>query len=155
MESKYYSPTIDEFYVGFEYYFCSTYQEGVDIDEIIIDGEDGYKKYIYDIPSNSKWDSKGWIISGLEHNQFKVKYLDKSDIEELGFEYKEDRGMSENYGHLFYLPYNESTGLVCCLRYWFNSNRVEIKRNHIGTIFDGTIKNKSELKKLLTQLNIN
>lgn len=151
-DSKYYTPTIDEFCDGFEYYFCSAYQEGVDINEIIIDGEDGYKKCIYKLPNNSKWPTRDHILGGIGCNQYRVKYLDKEDIENIGF----------MQGKLPYQFYKEDCDL------WIfipgTSNNFEIlgedeiciaSRRYDEVVFRGTIKSKSELIKVLKMLGVN
>jgi len=131
---KYYTPTVEEFYVGFEY-------ESLYNDEWIRD----QITQTCDIPEDD-----------LEHNdglETRVKYLDKEDIESLGFEDSNDRGMVENYGYLFTKDSTHFESSKAQLRYWPNTNRVYIYDGQI--IFNGTIKNKSELVKLLKQLRIN
>lgn len=142
MENKYYTPTIEEFHIGFEY---ETYE-------------------LYETPNRWKINIFGEEHMELDHIVFllmehpdmiRVKYLDKEDIESLGWENVEDRGMSENYGYTFNKPIQYLSGGNVCykLRYWFTNHRVRIE--HLGgPIFEGTIKNKSELKVLLKQLGI-
>lgn len=148
MESKYYTPTIEEFHVGFEYEY--------------------YEQCLFDLPDKKTpiWINK---VFGNEYEELdsvayditqtpstiRIKYLDKEDIESLGWEYVEDRGMSENYGYTFNKPIQYLSGGDAWykLRYWFTNHRVRIEPLG-GPIFDGTIKNKSELKILLKQLGI-
>jgi len=85
-------------------------------------------------------------------NVIRVKYLDKEDIESLGFNVVTDRAMSENNGHLFVLK-NPKDDCNIKLRFWYNSRRINIQDN-IGIVFDGIIKNKSELRILLKQLEL-
>lgn len=130
-KEKYYTPDIEEFHVGFEY-FC---RQAVTIP----DGtEHVWKKEVL------TKDNISFLFSRLENNMIKVKYLDQEDIESLGFE--------ENI-----------------FGYWLNSKLltidisdnvpyITISNGGIQTdevfYFQGIIKNKSELKKLLKQLGI-
>ena len=145
MMSKYYQPEIEEFHVGFEYEY-----------EDINEGGASTSFYKTVLGSN-----EGYIIDQMfcnEHDmEFRVKYLDRKDIEdllkrpqlkgndvELNFQYiAEDNSF---YDFDYDTEYKELT--------------VEIfKPNGDGThncytLFKGIIKNKSEFKKLLKQLNI-
>lgn len=78
-------------------------------------------------------------------NPVRVKYLDKDDIESFGFG---DYIPPHEYDHTWTLN-------NYVLQVWFNNTipHIRIKNLHV-MIFDGHIKNKSEFKKLLKQLNI-
>lgn len=121
MTSKYYTPNISEFHVGFEY---------IENDTNVICGID----YIYGS------DTVGDIL--LEGN-IKVKYLDKEDILSLDLlqttieDVYEKKVDSKRYRILYY-----------------GENKYKIMEKFDGTLFIGTIKNKSELIKLLIQLGI-
>jgi hypothetical protein len=122
--NNYYIPSLEELHIGFEYE-----QHGP---------LSGWTKQVLDI------DLLGTIINEeLEDwcdHHIRVKYLDKEDIESFGF----DQGK---------LPYQFFDGihiLIVC-----KHNRIKIE--HIADqvcLFDGIIKNRSELKKLLYQLEI-
>jgi hypothetical protein len=152
---KYYTPDISEFYVGFEYESYTI----VDITKKNIDG--GFdREFVLCKYSGDKFESDGintsfklklHPISGSAY--IRVKYLDKEDIESLGFEDQNDRGMGENYGYLFTKDSAHFESSKVQLRYWPTSNRVYVYDGQI--IFNGSIKNKSELIKLLKQLGIN
>ena len=127
-KNKYYTPKIEEFFVGFEF----------------------ETNYLYDV-----WESR--VLSSSEADyffntyyadavatEFRVKYLDKEDLENLGF---------RNYMK----SVNDT--------YKLNDTVIRIKSDYIlvfrydeytidELLFKGVIKNKSELKKLLTQLGI-
>lgn len=142
-ELKYYIPEISEFHIGFEY-------------ESIIPGLI-YGTQIYDGRSLNDYEGEGQgsIQEDIEDGEIRVKYLDKEDIESLpGVLFWKDRGLAENNSILFSLkdPAYEQGSVV--FKYWFGNNRLQISRP-IGTVFNGFIKNKSELKKLLKQLGIN
>lgn len=124
----YYTPNIEEFHVGFEY------------------EQKEYKNNVwFNVTfSGMKW---GKIKSYIEQKLFRVKYLDKEDIESLGFKLSELQ--SKNYEQ----PNTVYTKNDLYLTLW--KNWVEIQ-NEFEIIFKAKIKikNKSELKTLLKQLEI-
>lgn len=90
--------------------------------------------------------NEAYIIDQIyneENREYRVKYLDKEDIESLGF-HSEDNGEC----------YNLQIGFDLYGLYPWENNRIHIIKD-MKTLFNGVIKNKSELKKLLKQLNIN
>lgn len=130
--NKYYTPEIKEFHVGFE---C----------EIL-----GYNpKKRLDKNFKKEWDK---IIYSLEDfiyleeknilSNFRVKYLDKEDIESLGF-----KNISGNW------YYDDKTYQIIGDYKSLEISKGEHEFRKI--LFKGIIKNKSELKKLMKQLNIN
>lgn len=143
MKDKYYTPEIEEFYVGFEFEMLH-----VNSEEWLKKTVKGYKEIRY---------------VELLPNKFRVKYLDREDIESLGFEFKYNEKGNENIA--FTKKYdnhprydNQYVDVI-----WnYASSHVLICEgdNETGwdewiTRFSGTIKNKSELKKVLKMLNIN
>lgn len=128
IESKYYTPEIEEFYVGFEY-------------EILNYKTNNFEKIIYPadyIEANIK---PIQLLEYIKRGSMKVKYLDKEDIESLGWKYL-------NKNETFCYGVNEEWGLSHV------KNIIEI--TYYGECnFNGIIKNKSELKKLMKQLQIN
>jgi len=135
-DNKYYIPTINEFYVGFEYEVLDK--------EFWIKKDDFSNSYDYE-------DSCFYgLLKDLDKGNIRVKYLDKEDIESLGFNnYKEPMG---EYDHTW--SYGNSKEPK--LKVWFN-NPIPVVRvyNSFPSIaFQGIVKNKSELKKLMQQLNI-
>jgi len=130
MENKYYTPSIEEFHVGFE--FETSYLEDYDTwKKVTLEFDDfGFYTSTWEVDSNP--------------TEFRVKYLDKEDIESLGFKFDQYRSS----GFHFYLnnyelhqPYLDTK---CILK--------EINTNQI--LFNGIIKNKSELIKVLKQTEI-
>lgn len=124
MENRYYTPALEEFHIGFEY-------------EQKIDQENWKYRLI-----ESRYD-----LFDACMNISRVKYLDQSDIESLGFEHKQyvpERNICLNF------EYKE-----WYLNYWFGEiPNVEIGRDGYDDGFFGKCKNKSELKRILNQLNI-
>jgi len=140
-DNKYYIPTIDEFHVGFEY-------ERLDLD--------GIHNEIFNVIKNSnEYNLDDSLQSLITMKHVRVKYLDRDDIEELGWEYI---GKLDAYIHKF--EYNTDTTTnkvdnIMALRYEDNDTRIIIATNKYDHYrFVGTIKNKSELKRLMKQLNI-
>lgn len=151
--AEYYTPTIEEFHVGFEYWFSSAYQEGVSTTEITIDGRDGYEPMIFNFDVYNYTPNKGesWrdiFKSMLEHNQIKVKYLDKEDVGSLGWVVD---SQAKNY-----FTYNENEYIALSFNPDDHSiviwNGQDWDDEHIW--FDGFVKNKSELKSLMSKLDI-
>jgi hypothetical protein len=141
MENKYYTPSIEEFHVGFEYEF----REGTI-----------WMKREYH-PSHGL---AGRILKDL----VRVKYLDREDIESLGFKYLKDNRyeIHSNPRYAVWemkvideMEQKRKGRLITDKDVAF---RITIDFFHPDskgeTWFYGTIKNKSELKKLLKQIGV-
>ena len=130
MKNKYYTPSIEEFYVGFEY---ESHQDPRT--------DDGWEKSIL-----GRHDFK-YVMREDNDVDYRVKYLDKSDIEDLGF---------IHIGALWF----ESKELDCRIRKWkgleidiyHDWSRNDGEHTDHYKVFRGAIKNKSELKILLKRL---
>ena len=125
-KEKYYTPSIEEFFVGFEY------EEEDDLEDNV------WIKRTLDF--NYDWLE---IHKDFADNK-RVKYLDSSDIEELGF-------VKTKYCSV---PCYEKD---CWRIFWFEGNMISIEKfykEEKEQYFRGRIKNKSELKKVLNMLNI-
>ena len=160
--TKYYTPEIEEFCVGFEYeqkvkfgWYNSIFGE--------LNGE-----YIgeYDNElSECYWE--------IRHNNIRVKYLDKTDIESFGFINILTTGTQrfKKYVNLKQLEDGEwfDYYLFLSLRYFDNTPHITIKKIDIHTyeeeievndnvkteyLFQGYVKNKHEFSKILKQLGI-
>jgi len=136
--NKYYTPKVEEFHVGFEYEAKSNI------------GGNFFKTAFGD--SNGEYTNElSDLYLDIKLNQIRVKYLDREDIESLGF--KDSVFERQNFG------FNDTT--------YFNIKNLG-RENHYtikyreenswgggeGILFQGQIKNKSELRKLMYQLNI-
>ncbi len=143
-ENKYYTPSIEEFHVGFEYEAFYGWGEG----EYNINYKEQWnKKTVTDI-NKSSYERAIYHVSIYNNGkpvenwdkEIRVKCLDQEDIESLG------------WGPYIY-------NLVDCWMinnyylFWFNNQIVSINKD-THQIFRGTIKNRSELEKLMEQLNI-
>jgi len=141
-ENKYYTPDISEFYVGFEY--------------------EHFSKGAY-----SKFEIIGWsdfedISYDLDiKDRIRVKYLGSSDIEDLGFRKVKDYSDQIIFqtvihefpeGHSWYELDFDKYSQDIIIEYWedLGKNRQSIREQ----LFKGTIKNISELKKVLTQVGV-
>ena len=148
-QSKYYTPDIQEFKIGFECEFFNNMQDK-QWNKVICDQDHIAIAYTCFEEGTKEWEDD---IS----QTFRVKYLDDKDIEECGFTCLEvpeasDRKWSNEYVFVHktmsnrYLRYNIVThGMLID-----NNRNME---NHIRW-FDGKVNNKSELKVLLKQLGI-
>jgi len=156
---KYYTPAIEEFHVGFEFESNTFSTSFAVLDfqdptkDVVSESTPTWIKETFGLHHFSIWNSSYDFKMVLDDNRLRVKYLDKEDIESLGFEDSNDRGMTENYGYLFTKDSTHFESSKVQLRYWPTSNRVYIHDGQI--IFNGSIKNKSELIILLKQLGIN
>ena len=146
-EEKYYIPSKDEFYVGFIYEWNNNQEDDI-WRESIADSESSYHA------SNHLGQLEyGNIISTTD---YKVKYLSKECIESLGWINQEFSFFEEHYCFTLNEPHADNE---CFLYKGFTSkNNKHLKiTNRFGNkvYFEGIIKNKSELSKLMKQLGIN
>lgn len=136
MKNKYYTPELEEFHIGFEYEHKGTGLRATDTGE--------WKFVIYEMSDHTRA-FKTLLGSG----HYRVKYLDKKDIWDLGFktDYRVEEGSWQSYNKGDYgLEYDPD----------YNTVVVYKLEDHdiFNSIFTGSIKNKSELKKLLKQLGL-
>lgn len=142
-DNKYYTPTIEEFHVGFEFEYKP--KEG---------------PWVHVYPETWMSPNKGMLLQYCTEtellrninvqdqclkriDEIRVKYLDQSDIESLGWRFGTNDYVFPENKNVTYGQY----------KLLFNNNELEII--HLsGTLFRGIIKNKSELIKLMQQLNI-
>lgn len=163
MESKYYLPKIEEFHIGFEYEKNSNGYDDKWHNEIIF----------------AKFDDGVWksniddVISTIEDgcDNYRVKYLDSSDIESLGFKksnkdswigYKDYFLDSINPEYPYFLfatihiPIRDDMYKILVHRYYNEDEPINEGDNYREPtcVYVGKIKNKSELSQLLKRLNI-
>jgi hypothetical protein len=149
---KYYIPKIEEFHIGFEY-------------EAKVYGEDYYLPLVFK-PNDYEtlFDKRILSISGQQvyeeprfyvPDTFRVKYLDREDIEELGWyyssifyesnEFRFKCGCDDEDKKWFELEWDEADGNVrifySSLYNWF-------------CVFRGFVKNKSELRRVMEMVGI-
>lgn len=151
---KYYTPTIEEFHVGFEYeklWYDDSWSK-----EIL----EEWEIYAPNLgPRESGSSSLEDIFDYLKHNNIRVKYLDKEDIESLGWKLGILRLFNKEltvFGSEKYPNYVLTTPIeVYEKTHIIDISRVESIGKGLSRVFRGTIKNKSELKRLMKQLSIN
>jgi hypothetical protein len=134
MEDKYYTPSIEEFHIG----FLHEYKLGENWLSTTFDG---------------KFYRNDWGFPYIPSAIWRVKYLDQSDIESCGF--TEDKKVSNNYRGNFEM-YGKSFGTYGISIIW-ETRDVTIYRydeTKEYALFEGIIKNISELKVLLKQIRI-
>lgn len=144
MENKYYQPEIDEFHVGFEFEFLNSIE---------------WEKHNFMCLSEFTFDDMPELAK-----ESRVKYLDEIDILDLGFEEVGSK-WSKVLGNTANLYVSEEDNLM--LAHYPSINKITIatrdySKNNItikGTWDDKqinliTVKNKSELKKVLKQIEL-
>lgn len=149
--TEYYVPSIEEFYVGFEYEYLT------------IKGE-----WIKDIFGSTKpFDTEQMdfdIVRKISNDlpdELRVKYLDKEDIESLGLKVSDK--CVRKYVDLFEANYNDRRREDDKVRliYTYSNKHVLISIGNSKasypewkTLFTGTTRNISELKIVLKQIGI-
>lgn len=141
-EPKYYTPTLEEFHVGFEFELeIERATSANNIKNIFLpctfgNNQDGGEAW--ELLSGYAVHNKDSILAvirdAVNNDKVRVKYLDREDIESLGW---------EKYGANFIKPganlLLHADGSIMILKGDF-------------PVFSGIIKNKSELKRLMKQL---
>ncbi len=136
--SKYYTPELEEFHVGFEYQSLWGL-EGI----------------------NEEWHDEVYSEKDCVNNlcgTLRVKHLDREDIESLGFYchptdnrvFHNKDGIIINTG--WSSPVRKDEPTLVITHQVFDESKTRVIHEHY--LFNGTIKNKSELKRILKQLGI-
>lgn len=158
MESKYYTPDISEFHVGFEYIINdNNLLLGIDREIININlsdiPDDTGINFTHPIPKEilEKYGKssykKGPTLELISQNinNIKVKYLDKDDIESLGFSETTTKQFIKNAPES--LPY--WTQVVIDFRWPEDITIIGKRSEEVGMLFRGAVRNISELRKVL------
>lgn len=134
MDNKYYTPTIEEFHPGFEL-------------EEKLKHEKDWSKRVVGLENNLDWLNRE-VNAGF----IRAKHLDREDIESLGFML---------FTTVNFMTYTFPNRDVKKDRVGYNMHvykdimSITIQRStHENTLFRGVIKNKSELKRVLTQIGV-
>jgi hypothetical protein len=130
MKNKYYTPTIEEFHVGFEYEFyykSEWHKHNLDGTPIV----------------HHELDEFSDDLMKLAHAICRVKHLDQSDIESFGFSLRHEFAFWFRGGT--YVLITSNHGVISIL-----SNKTEVEK----VVFVGKIKNKSELGVILKQIGV-
>ena len=152
-KETHYTPTIEEFHVGFEFEYKSD-RHG------IYDNTNGeFKKEAF-TGSGNEVDGLEvhFIQNNLTSGNIRVKHLDQEDIESLGWEstgsaWYNLKNVPGALGYYLYVKmrFFEGEALIKAFRYDPLGNPDYQEETNL---FDGKIKNKSELKKLMQMLSI-
>lgn len=158
MEIKYYTPTSQEEVIS--WIFSEAWIRGVTTDpdkniKIVFDKEQISTNLVWLInllnSQNIEKDSKGNVLkTSINLKYLRIKCLDKKDIESLGFKCDEQASCEDRYN--FETKSHPIFGITL-----YDTDNVVIYRYSEGRefiLFSGIIKNISELKKVLTMLNI-
>ena len=147
MENKYYTPEYSDIYIGQELYTIDEYK----IDLSTVDSLTWFLQC-----QNCYIDCEENTTYGISLENYKLKYLDSSDIEELGFTYK-GKTIDVWFEKEGNFDMGTWTSYKCQLHYGLHDNRLFIDMIDMSDeirVFNGIVKNKSELKKVLNMLNI-
>ena len=140
MENKYYTPSLGELYDGFE----------LESNYVLWSNDKTWKKITINLKENPYFIDS--YLADAYPTEFRVKHLDREDIESLGFVLEVvECGEGTEYDELG-IRRNNSSSYV---GKFFLDAAVEIYNANIeiyGVCFN--IRNKSELKRLLTQVGI-
>lgn len=165
-EKRYYYPAIEELHVGFE---CEVGQE----ETVQIDRKEYWEKaIIQEKQEDIEFGCLSIMVAQgkqLEKNVFddhsaykiRIKHLDKDDFESLGWKQSgltKELFIKKGYFQLFgetlknvYVNFNHG---ITQIFYLYFDEEGRVKENLTTYIFRGVLKNKSELKKIMQQLNI-
>lgn len=143
---EYYIPNIEEFYVGFECEIETSYGR-----------EKGIWPYILNEDTLTGFDIKeSGILNATKNATIVVKYLDQEDVESLGFKADKDGFWKLNIDNSYYIfaDFDFPTEKVLKLNSEGNVLvQFRVKDEDLALReFDGFIKNKSELKRILKQI---
>lgn len=136
-ENKYYTPSIEELHIGFEYEMRTEDTEGNTV----------YEK-------NTIHEGFGNVMRELIRIRcIRVKYLDKQDVEECGW--KKSAEQKELYSINWIENADEKKNCIWMAK--VNENKYQItdcRHTWHFVLFAGTIKNKSELKRIMKMICI-
>ncbi len=158
-ENKYYIPEIEEFHPGFEFEYLTV--------------DDDWQKDIFDSvkPGDHEqmpFDLIKRIFNSDRSKELRVKYLDREDIEGMGFsELTSEDKIKTNCGMVGGTSFkkiveNEKIRITFILQFsgvYMMINKLTERslrgyNEFFRICFDGKLKNKSELKKVLKQIGI-
>ncbi|MGL4781478.1 MAG: hypothetical protein ACRCXN_11690 [Bacteroidales bacterium] len=135
--NKYYTPSIEEFFVGFECEIFNANSEWYPIQFTI--------GHYAELAINK--DQRGFTANTGE---YRVKCLDKEDIESLGFEYYMYPDIYRNKNKIEIQTWRGNMGVG--MRIVDRSNGLH--DHFYSVLFKGEVKNKSELVRLLKMIGV-
>lgn len=168
METKYYTPEIEEFHIGFEYQTYMITTGGY----VIMDMTNQEFSMVKE-PTEHMWftttfrfSEKGpldtpytleQIKEFLKEDRIRVKELDQEDLESLGWKYN-----GAGWYDLIKVPGSLGYFTHVKFKFWGKETFIKAYRGEPNTcpdeeqqhLFVGEIKNKSELKRIMKQVQI-
>ena len=148
MKTEYYTPTIEEFHVGFEYEMKTSFCDGTvksqaDYDKAVWEKRtsDSAIMYVERTLLGRKMDG---VPMGI-----RVKHLTKEDIESLGWKPLLNHTINPNNS-----DYLIGEMIMLSVSNNFDNSHCTIIAQDDTTLFLGVLKNKSELKVIMKQLGI-
>ena len=139
-KDKYYRPDLTEFKVGFRYeYNYNGWLEAEYIGNVNVEEGHGYVRTLKE---------------AIEDGDIRVKYLDKSDIIELGFMSVREQNCDRFFRGRFYLPNTEWKLFVDGTHKRIYICFQEDKEYPNKIFFVGTIKNYNELEFILKSIGV-
>ena len=140
---KYYTPELSEFYVGFEYEVATISNHT---------GKKGFGEMTFSLDFGAGNDLLDTYSEGYESTHLRVKRLDQEDIESFGLVKESEEGLPDVYRKVIdkdnwwlVMPHTLGLDQHCEVRVW----QVNMSSRLAGGTYEGVIKNKSELKKIL------
>lgn len=134
---KYYVPTIDEIHPGFE---C----EGK-----ILTIERTFHKGVISLIGSELWFTTGDSATNYNATKIRVKHLDHDDIISIGWTFSESNNKYELNGYNMQ-GYSYKYKYLSTIKIYKQDTEHVIRK----LLFDGVLRNKSELKRLINQLRI-
>lgn len=160
-DNEYYNPSLEEFHVGFVYESHTTSMNDLAI----------WNKGIFSGNEFDTWNSTFHFKTVLDDNRIRVKYLNAEDIESEGWISTEYEWAYDDYFlmfgkhfHLwkkdiqhctFYIEHLDELDGHGQNKYIISIENHSTQTMKIVQIFNGNVKNISELRKLQKQLGIN
>lgn len=141
-ESKYYTPKIEDFHVGFQF------------EEIIFGSNNEWTKVTMTSFKDS-YDTKYGVSypeGYIQARYIRVKFLDREDIESLGWNIYDDNQHAYSFEEEFYMEFMETpNGNVSIYR-------LSLECHYCGhgkrCVFEGRVKNISDMKKVMEMVGI-
>jgi hypothetical protein len=137
---KYYTPVIEEFHIGFEFE--------------LEDMNDDFSSMVFRKCTLSIGDDLLMLNEWLKNEEIRVKLLDHADIEGLGWDYIQEEIETSPFWfvkNIFSEKHKKSIEFQLITQF---NGWICISEQIRDTRFSGFIKNKSELLKLMNQLQI-
>lgn len=146
-DNKYYQPTIEEFHVGFEYEYnnnhCWMHEP--------TKGEWWKEEFTNGTGQDGESDFQE-ISNMIDNEEIRVKHLDREDIESFGFKQITDECFNLDIDHFRGRDKQELRILIRRTVLIYLAIDEKYADTESTTLFTGTIKNRSELKRVLAQI---